>query len=68
MKLHHMGASSCFLPFPCSPPFVSLFFFFTMTLSPFFFFLGVDTGTKGPEPAIIEEAKGLAPSVQTSEA
>lgn len=68
MKLHHMGASSFFLPFPCSPPFVSLFFFFYHDSVSFFFFLGVDTGTKGPEPAIIKEAKGLAPSVQTSEA
>ena len=32
------------------------------------FILGVDAGTKGPEPTIAEEAKGPIPSVQTIEA
>ena len=65
MKLHHMGASSFFLPFPCSPPFVSLFFFFTMTLSvP----TSADAGTKEPKPVIVEEVKVPAPNVQTTEA
>ena len=27
------------------------------------FFLGIDTGTKGPEPAIAKEAKGPPPNV-----
>ena len=57
-----------FFTFPLLSSFCLPFFFFYHDSVSFFFFLGVDTGTKGPEPAIIKEAKGLAPSVQTSEA
>ena len=59
------GAGTCSLPFPFSPVFVSLFFFFTMTLS---ILAGADAGTKELELAIAEEVKGLAPRAQTTEA
>ena len=52
-----------FLSFLCL--FLLLFFFFTMTLS---ILAGADVGTKELEPTIAEEAKGLAPRVQTTEA
>ena len=59
------GASTYHLPFPCSPLLSPFFFFLTINLS---VFASTDIGTKGLEPAIAEEAKGLASSAQTTKA